>query len=190
MLKSAYIRTPHCLRSQHSAPSFLLLENRTAAKRVKTARLTAGPVTLPQAGRYYLPRLKTPPSSISRGTNLVLSFPPAKTRNIRTSLELALVYRLHLLVSRPSTPDLHELPFPEEWVWPNSWSLHEPPIQLLHYRQKDRHQPFLLTYAGKDDRSYLSHCKFLVPVTITGVYKGPLRIRNTHPSSGLPLESG
>lgn len=178
----------YCLRTYFPAPSFLFLAYRTASKRGKTARPGLGHCAF-TSRRYQLPRLKTPPSSISRGTNLVLSFSPVPTRNIRTSLEFALVCRLHLLVSRPSTPDLHELPFPEERVWPNSWSLHEPPIRLLPLPTEGHTSTLSTSRAGKD-RSYLSRCEFLVLVENIGVYQGPLRIRNTHPSSGLPLESG
>jgi hypothetical protein len=33
--------------------------------------------------------------------------------------------------SRVQKIGLHELPFPEEWVWPDSWSPHEPHTQSL-----------------------------------------------------------
>ncbi|KAE9364585.1 hypothetical protein N431DRAFT_447756 [Stipitochalara longipes BDJ] len=36
-----------------------------------------------------------------------------------------------LFPNRVQKSDLHELPFPEEWVWPNTWSPHEPQLQFL-----------------------------------------------------------
>jgi hypothetical protein len=66
--------------------------------------------------------------------DLVLSLSPAPTGFIIHTLDDCPPLDVTCIFTHQpssSTPDLHELPFPEVWLWPNSWSLHEPPIRPL-----------------------------------------------------------